>query len=300
MRNQIDLLRPAAVFASVVQHGSFRAAAKSLNMPAPVVSQLISDLENKLGVQLLNRAARQLTLTDAGQNFFETSSALVNSFREGLGMITPSHLQITGHLRVHIPTLLETGLLAHFLYLFRGAHPDIDLILEFNDDLHGEDSRSDIRLRFAPLDSPLRQARLLIETNSLLVGGARHFSPPLRANEISQLEWIRPPQRGSELIMRNVASGETCLIRPNSHLIVTSMTMVRKLVENGAGLAIFPDFTIQHALENASLTELMPGWISGRRGLFAILSDKTQEAATARRFIEALEQFLKSGEIEPA
>ncbi|WP_439150854.1 LysR family transcriptional regulator [Sulfitobacter sp.] len=67
--NNLDLLRPVAVFQAVVAQGSFRAAADSLGLSPPYVSQMISDLEARLGRQLLYRSTRKIALTEAGEAF---------------------------------------------------------------------------------------------------------------------------------------------------------------------------------------------------------------------------------------
>ncbi|SNY92737.1 DNA-binding transcriptional regulator, LysR family [Cohaesibacter sp. ES.047] len=293
MRHQIDLLRPAAVFASVVQHGSFRAAAKTLDMSAPLVSQMITDLEARLGVQLLHRTQQKPTLTEAGEQFFETSSMLLDGFREGLGNIAPHHAHEEGILRVWVQCSLACAPLAKFMSRFQADHPDIKLELSFDDEIKpNQIDGFDLSLRLAPLDSKQKQAHLLKEVESRLIGSTSLALALRSASQLSEHDWIRQPLVSSKLLMRRRVSVQTTQIRARRHLVVNNSAMISELVEADAGFAVLPDVAIDQAVADGTLVDLMPGWIASRQGLIATISRDCGQKALARKLADALGDFL--------
>lgn len=82
--NDLDILRPSMVFAIVAQEGSFSAAAKRLNLSAPYISQMIADLELRLGCQLIYRSTRKLSLSSDGERYLETAQQIADAIDVGV------------------------------------------------------------------------------------------------------------------------------------------------------------------------------------------------------------------------
>ncbi len=264
-------------------------------MSAPLVSQMVSDLEARLGVQLLNRTRSSLTLTPAGQQLFDTTSSMLNLFRDGLSTISPLQLQLSGRLRICAPTTLESSGFARFLQRFTAENSDIELELDLFDELIKEpEERYDLTLRFAPLDTQLNHARLLLEVDFLLVAAPCLLNQPMTAAQLNHEEWVHSPNSPTDLVIRKLTTGETDQIRPSNHLRVSNIAMVRRLVEEGIGFGTFPDFSVQQALDSGKLVNVMPDWITGRCGLFSIIPPKQLESSAARRFVDDLDGYLKN------
>ena len=104
----LDLLRPTVTFALVVETGSFKGAAERLGLSPPYVSQMISDLEARLGRQLLYRSTRRLALTAEGEAFLPHARTLSDAFARGLDIVRDAKRGLTGRLRVSVPTVLAS------------------------------------------------------------------------------------------------------------------------------------------------------------------------------------------------
>ncbi|MEL6127635.1 MAG: LysR family transcriptional regulator, partial [Pseudomonadota bacterium] len=127
----IDKLRSIAIFTTVVERGTFRAAAAHLGLAPSRVSEVVSELERDLGVTLLYRSTRQLSLTQEGQVLHEKAQAMLATVESGLDEINTSSKEPHGTLRVTAPAFAtQTGLMDRFA-AFAKAHPRIDLRIDF-------------------------------------------------------------------------------------------------------------------------------------------------------------------------
>lgn len=284
MRQQIDLLRPSAVFASVVAHGSFQAAAKTLDMPAPVVSQLVSDLERRLGVSLLHRTARHLTLTEAGERFFETSQSMFEQFCEGVGLVAPRLVEAVGHLQIGRIDLLPQAARSRFLQRFRDQHPEVSL--SFRDRLEASEapkSEVDLRLEIASLDLSRQTARLLRETVGLAVGLPSLRLPSTSPAKLAQMTWICLDPSPFNASFRRVDTGEIRRLHPVAKIVTDSAGFAIELAMEGVGVALLPDYMVDEALNSGHLVNLLPGWETNRKGLFALPSPSPESIELTRR-----------------
>lgn len=96
----LDKLRGMAIFASVVQHGSFSGAGKELGITTSAVSQQIRSLEEDLGISLLQRSTRKLSLTEAGANLYDSARQIITSAEEGHNKVSQLRHGISGSLRI--------------------------------------------------------------------------------------------------------------------------------------------------------------------------------------------------------
>jgi DNA-binding transcriptional LysR family regulator len=167
--NNLDLLRPVAVFQAVVAQGSFRAAADSLGLSPPYVSQMISDLEVRLGRQLLYRSTRKIALTEAGEAFLPHAAAIADAFQRGLDSMNGEGNALSGRLRVTAPTVASGPRFARVVAQFTQAHPDVALDITLDDTvLDPVATRVDLAIRIGdPGDDP-RLARKLFETRGVI------------------------------------------------------------------------------------------------------------------------------------
>lgn len=120
-------------FAQVVKAGGFAAAAREMGLSRSVVNKTVINLEQELGVQLLQRSTRQVTPTDSGLAFYERSVQILSDLDEAISAVTESQSKPTGNLRVNTPmsfgTLHLSGVLAEYMDLY----PDVHVELTLND-----------------------------------------------------------------------------------------------------------------------------------------------------------------------
>ncbi|MFT4184558.1 MAG: LysR substrate-binding domain-containing protein, partial [Rhizobium sp.] len=170
------------IFASVVATGSMSLAGRALGFSPAVISKRIKRLEDRLGTRLLQRTTRQISLTEAGQGFYDRVLAILAGLEEAEAYIAGRSAQMQGTLRISAPTSFGRLHIAPHLKDFMQAHPDltINLVLtdEFTDIVGGG---YDLAIRIAELTDSSLVARRLAPVRRLLCASpayiARHGMP---------------------------------------------------------------------------------------------------------------------------
>ncbi|WP_426577962.1 LysR family transcriptional regulator [Xenorhabdus stockiae] len=128
MKNIPDL-QQIKIFMLIVQHGSFRKAAKELNLSPPSLTSAINHLEEKLGVRLLNRSTRSLSLTTIGEEFLNKVMPIFDDFNRVIDSLNVHKAMPEGIIRINMPRIVLELFFQDYLLTFKKAYPDITLEL---------------------------------------------------------------------------------------------------------------------------------------------------------------------------
>ena len=126
----MDRLLSMRVFERVVDEGGFAAAARAMDMSAPVVTRLVADLEEHLGTRLLQRTTRRLSLTEAGQGYLSRVRNILQDIDEAHAVTSSHTTELAGLLRLHTPPVLASYVIAPLLAEFRRRYPKILIEIE--------------------------------------------------------------------------------------------------------------------------------------------------------------------------
>ena len=129
----MDRFDDMATFVAVVEAGSFTAAADRLDVAKSVVSRRVSALEERLGVQLLRRTTRRLSLTESGAGFYERSLRLLSDLEEAESAVAQEHGELRGQLRIALPLSFGLRHMPEPIAAFSKQHPRVDFDLDLND-----------------------------------------------------------------------------------------------------------------------------------------------------------------------
>jgi DNA-binding transcriptional LysR family regulator len=144
----MDDLNDIYFFASVVQYGGFSAAARTIGVEKTRLSRRIAALEKRLGVRLLQRTTRALSLTEAGQRFFERCVATVEGAQAAYDSVAELRREPAGLVRISSPVLLTQRCLAHALPAYMAAQPKVSVFVEATDrTVNVIEERFDIAIR---------------------------------------------------------------------------------------------------------------------------------------------------------
>lgn len=260
------------IFLHVAESLSFTQTGRQLGLSAAAVGKSISRLEAQLGVQLLYRSTRSMTLTEEGQYFLTRSRHILEEVTSLQRELTAHQHRPQGHLRLSLPN--ARALMLPILSDFTRLYPEITLELDFNDrvvDIIEE--RFDAVVRAAcPTDSRLASRRL--GTFHLSLVGApdyfRHYGYPACIEALAQHRCLH---------YRYASAGRLELwplneVIPMSYLPVTmvcnSLDANLQFALDGHGIACLPDFAIHDALETGKLERVLPDQ-TGRSGTFHML-----------------------------
>ena len=217
-----------AVFALVVEHGSFAGAARELDRAPSVVSTLVRDLEQDVGACVLHRSTRRLALTDSGEQLLPHCQAVLEALRSSEQIVQRMRDVVQGRLHLSAPTSLLDSLVVPTLRKLLDAHPAIEAectLSDSRDDL--EDGSVDLAVRVGPLTELSHRARR--------IGSLREVRVDLPGS----------PDRAIVLPWQDASSGDI--------LRVSSVVLAKAAVLAGLGWAVLPELCLGERASDGTL-----------------------------------------------
>ncbi|MFN4339694.1 LysR family transcriptional regulator [Parvibaculum sp.] len=286
-----------AVFVKVAETGGFTAAADALGLSKSMVSRQVSQLEDELGVRLLNRTTRRISLTEAGTVIFERASRIVAEAAEAVEEASCVEGAVRGTLRVNAPMTFGIRQLGPVLPEFLARHPELTVDLALNDrrvDLIEEGF--DVSLRISALTDSSLIARQLAPVERHVVGAPSFFEKhgvPERPADLGRHPFLLYTllARPTHLEMEN-ASGEREQVELKARMLCNNADAMLGALEAGAGPALLPDFIGCDHLKSGTLMRVLEGWSMPPLTLHAIYPHSRHLSAKTRAFVDfTVEKF---------
>lgn len=298
----MDRLRRMAVFARVVEARSISAAARELGMSPSAVSQQLRALERELAVVLLHRSTRRLTLSEAGQVFYEGCAAMTLAARQAEIRLAELRDELVGELRVAAPAGLAARHLAALATLLK-AHPRLRLRL-FADDERIDliESRIDLAIRVAHpqrmLDSSL-VARPLADLQEVLIAAPGYLAQrgtPADAEALARHEWLLLTPLGEPQFLDLTGPQEQVVrIRLDGRVAGNSAEALVELARAGLGICrTIMSRELAADLAAGRLQRLLPDWRLPALTVYAMTPRRDAQPAKVLRAIEALQASLRA------
>jgi DNA-binding transcriptional LysR family regulator len=288
----MDKLQEMRAFVEVVNAGSFVRAAEMLNLSKTAVSRLVGGLETRLGVRLLYRTTRKLSLTQEGEVFHERCKGLLESVGEAEAEITAHAGEALGKLRINVPVSFGTMHLAPLWPAFMTMHPKVALEVTLADRLVDlVDEGYDLAVRIARLPSSSLVSRKLTSTRMLLCASPeylRKHGAPAHPSDIvhhavmaytllaTGEQWTFDGPEGPVSVkvvprMRS-NSGDTCCTAALQH----------------QGIVLQPSFLVGTHLQSGALVEVLPQYRSIDFGVYAVYPSRKHLTPKVRVLIDFL------------
>jgi DNA-binding transcriptional LysR family regulator len=295
MARRFDHLSDAEVLLSVVEHGSFSAAAVVLSTTASVLSRAVSRLEGRLGAQLLRRTTRSLSLTDAGRRYADEMRAAFARIEQAEQAIRSTTVQLSGKVRMSVPTSYGKQRLPGLLAAYARAYPLVALEVDIsnrNVDLVAEGF--DLAIRSGPLPSSSMVARTLEVSPLCLVAAPDYLEAAGPLGGLADLArqrciaFIRP-STGRVIPWHLRDDGRDIDWAPPASITVSTDVMgMVWLAERGMGIALCPRLFAEESLAAGRLVEVLPG-LGGRTRTFSVIYPAHRSlSAASRALIEML------------
>ncbi len=287
----LDHLRQLAIFAKVVETGSFRAAAQILTLSPSVVSHHISKLEENLGVALLYRSTRKLSLTEDGARLLESVQAMVAAAETGLDCINAASPEPAGRLRVTAPAVLAHSGLIDDIVAFATAYPQVELDISFTDvrrDIIGEGI--DLAIRMGWLEDSALMARKVTTVDRLLLTTPAYLEGqdlPETPRDLENWQFLHLSNVGRRFAFEN-ESGERIDVKPNARVVVDDAIALYRLVRGGFGVGTIPGFLAADDLAAGKLVRLLPDWRPQPLGIYAVWPPNAPRDSLTARFVRYL------------
>ncbi|MEO9862502.1 MAG: LysR family transcriptional regulator [Yoonia sp.] len=287
----IDKLRSIAIFATVIEQGTFRAAALHLGLAPSRISETVSELEKSLGVTLLYRSTRSLSLTQEGRLLYEKAQEMLVAAELGLDAINPQSSDPQGELRVTAPAFItQTEMMDRFAD-FCAAYPRIFLSLDFSDRQRDViKDNYDIAIRAGWLeDSQLMNRKVGIADRLLVASPAyvERMGLPEHPKDLEDWEWIRFSMRPNQTDLTD-KDGETVTVLGRSKILVNTADALFEFATRGLGVTAIPENLACRGLGRGELFHVLPEWTLKPLGLHAVWPDQSRRNNLTMTFVRFL------------
>ena len=285
-------------FVAVVEVGSFVKAAEILAMSKAAVSRHLGNLEARLGVRLLHRTTRKLSLTEEGEVFYARCKDLITEIHEAEAEITERGGQAVGLIRVNAPVTFGILHLAGLWGTFRARHPQVTLEVTLMDRVVDiVEEGYDLAVRIAQLPSSTLISRKLSVTRMILCASPQylaHAGTPVHPSELT---------RHTVLAYSYLASGDEWPFEgPEGPVTVRIDPCIR--TNNGdtcragalqhQGIVLQPSFLVGADIQSGRLVELLPQYRCMELGIYAVYPTRKHVSPKVRLLIDFLAESLHS------
>jgi LysR family transcriptional regulator, regulator for bpeEF and oprC len=300
----MDRLKSLEIFKTVADKGSFVRAADTLDLSTAVVTRAVQELERLLGVRLLQRSTRRLSLTTDGEDVLERTRSLLESFEALTASSSLGATEIAGEIRISAPASFSSRLAAP-LARFTALYPKVRLQLLASDtppDLVGE--RIDLALRVARGLPDSLIARRIGEVRMAVYGAPGYLAErgtPKHPDELAGHDCLVYGSTGREgnwpfqhpVTQQPVEPSVRGLLCANNAEALMSAAI------NGSGLALLPQFLAREAVARGELQQVLNHWPSPPLGMFLAYASRRNQPLRVRKLIDHLVEALGALAHEP-
>lgn len=294
------LVSGVSVLFAVVEAGTIARAAEALGLSPSGVSRALARLEQRIGVRLLARTTRTLSLTDEGRRFCEQVGPHLAGIEEATIEAAGSASKVRGRLRVNTDPYFSRIVLSKHLAKFLARYPELFVELIMRDsvgDLVADGF--DLALRFGEPPVGSFGARKLTETRVITVASPSYIKAhgkPKHPREIEKRDCIDfyDAANGRPYDWELRRKEDVLQLRVKGRLLTSDSGTLLGACEAGFGIAQIIEIGCGHLLRSGRLVELFPGWSDERFPLYAIFPSRLHRAAKVRAFIDFVMDILKS------
>lgn len=287
-------------FAEVVDHGGFAAAGRALGVPKSKLSRRVAELEARLGVRLLQRTTRKLSLTQAGELFHRHCAAVRDEAQAAADAVAQVQQAPRGTVRVVCPVTLAQSSVGRVIAQFAASQPEVRIEMQVNNRV--------VDLVEEGVDVALRVRRTLDESGSLVVkqlgrsGGVLVCAPsqiarqgrPTTPDDLAAMDTLAMSAVDGRVSWRLVGPGgqeHAWVSRPR--FIADDLLTLKTAVLEGVGMTVIPDYMCSESLANGRLVEVLPGWRPPPGILHAVFPSRRGMIPAVRSLLDYLGEHVR-------
>lgn len=283
------------IFCQVVDSGSFTAAADQLDLSKQFVSRRVMQLEERLGVRLLNRSTRRLDVTPLGQTYYDSAMRLLNDVEQMEQGIAGQTSEPRGTLRLSAPLSFAMAHLGCLLPLFLQRYSDVAVEVDLTDrpvDLLSEGY--DLALRIGVLEDSTLIARRIATIDRVYCASPAYLAQrgtPRVPADVHSHDCL-PYGHGRQVPWRFEEAGKPLTIHVSGRMRVNNGELLRDAAIAGLGLTYLPTFIVGAALEDGRLVRVLDDFRSAPLALSAVYPQHRQRSLAVQALIEFLRERL--------
>lgn len=294
-------------FAEVVDHGGFAAAGRSLAIPKSKLSRRVAELEARLGVRLLQRTTRKLSLTRAGEIYHRHCVAMREDAEAAEEAVLQVQSEPRGTVRVACPVTLAQSTLGPLVPRFLAAHPQVRLDLVVTNrvvDLVQEGVDVALRVRATLDDSGSLVVKNLGPTHGALVASPQllqRFGAVHRPDDLRHLPTFAMSAADGRASFRLVGpAGQDYEHQHHPVYTADDLLALKLAAVQGTGMGVLPDYLCSEELRAGLLVPVLPGWAPPPSKVLAVFPSRRGMVPAVRRFLDFLGDNVVGERIVPA
>lgn len=295
----MDKLSSMKVFVAVAQTSGFSAAAQSLGLSKGMVSKHIKQLEEELGVRLLNRTSRRVHLTEAGGIYLESCLRILTALQEAEQTLAGLQAETRGTLKLTSPTSFGTYHLVPAIEDYKLRYPEVKVKLHLNDslvDLVG--TGQDLAIRVGKLEDTSFIARPLAAVRNVVCGAPSYFEEygiPLTPEELGKhncLIYTSRTPKGKWIFQDS--TGEF-YVSVSGDFEANLSDAIRLAAIGGRGLIQLPSYVVGSDLDAGRLVAVLTQYESEDLPIYILYPHRRHLPATVRTFVDFLQSRFQPG-----
>lgn len=266
----MDFFAALRAFAAVVEEGGFAKAARRMGVATSSVTRHVNGLEGRLRAQLLNRSTRSVTLTDAGESYYEQAARILGDLEDANRSVREAEGSPYGLLRVSLPVAFGRLHVAPAISEFLSACPDIELELMMTDSVVNlVEERVDLAIRIGNLQSSSLIARKIAPHRRVVCASPDYLSEhgePRTPADLSQHACLILSYAKGDQVWRFAGPSRREEVRVTGHLRANNSEVLRNAAIGGSGLILMPTWLVGNDLDAGRLRRLLTDWEAGPGG----------------------------------
>ncbi|WP_347452734.1 LysR substrate-binding domain-containing protein [Acinetobacter thermotolerans] len=286
-------------FAQVVEHGGFSAAERATDIPKSKLSRRVYNLEERLGVRLIQRSSRHFAVTDIGMNIYRHAQVMLNAAQAAHDLVDHLSTEPRGTIKLSLPVSIAQNEMARILPAFLKQYPEIKIQMMVTNrrvDIINEGFDIALRVRSSLDDDPnlvIRQFNQIEQHLFASQGYLNEFGHLKNPEELSEHKILSMAEEHTEqyLVLHN-STQEQKKIRITPTVLGSDLNMLAQLAASGCGITLLPDNVVQQYVERGELVRVLPEW-KAAHGIFHMVYPSRRGLLPAVRvFIDYLVAHL--------
>lgn len=295
MRDLNDML----FFAEVVERGGFAAAGRYLGLPKSRLSRRVAELEARLGVRLLQRTTRKLSLTEVGDLFLRHCVAVRDEAEAATAAVEQVRTEPRGTLRVACPVTLAQSTVGPIMAIFLARYPLVKVDMRVSNrvvDLVEEGVDVALRVRSTLEDSGSLVVKHLGVSKTFLVASPAQLARqgrPASLDDLGGLDTVGMSVLDGKASWTLVGpGGASHVLQHQPRYVADDLLTLKFAVLGGAGMCVLPDYMCHAELQDGRLQQVLPGW-APRPGVFhAVYPSRRGMVPAVRCFLDFLAEYI--------
>jgi DNA-binding transcriptional LysR family regulator len=295
MRGGSDL----AFFATLVKEGTLSAAARELDVSPPAVSKRLAQLERRLGVRLLNRTTRRVSLTAEGEVYAEVGRRILSEVEELEQRIGSARAAPRGQLRVNATLGFGRIYVAPVVSAFRRRYPEVEVLLQLTDrPVNLTDEAFDVGIRFGELPDARIVARKIANNRRLLCASPKYLDlrgRPATPNDLTRHDCIVLRQNDSAYGVWKLRRGrQSESVKVRGPLSSNDGSVVLAWALDGHGILMRADWEVADHLRSGRLELVLPEYALPPADIHAVYPERHHLSARVRVFVDFLVERFRA------